>query len=136
MSHDAFLSVALLKMDFYHANAHVFKYDTLKQYVTRPFRELLLGGTEKSDVFYAGFGNTVFDMHAYHNAGMDLHRMFLIDKQSRIYCLDRKEHEDADSNVQRALNHPKEYAAARGTLFVDGYRDGKLLSHLLGYKKI
>ena len=120
-------------MDFYHANAHEFKYDTLKNYVARPFRDL---GVRSRDIFYAGFGNTVFDMHAYHNAGIDLHRMYLIDKQSRIYCLDRKEHEDADSNVQRVLDHPKEYAVARGTLFADGYHDAKLLSHVLGEKKV
>lgn len=122
-------------MDFYHANPHEFKYDTLKKYVARPFQDLGV-----TNVFYAGFGNTVFDMHAYHNAGMDLHRMFIIDKQSRIYCLDRKEHkeEDADDSkdVQRALDHPKEYAMARGTLFADGYHDAKLLSLVLSYKKV
>jgi LNS2 (Lipin/Ned1/Smp2) len=118
-------------MDFYHANAHEFKYDTLKKYVARPFQDL--GAT---DVFYAGFGNTVFDMHAYHNAGIDLHRMFLIDKQSRIYCLDRKEHEDSNTDVERALDRPKEYAMARGTLYGNGYQDPKLLLHVLDYKKI
>jgi hypothetical protein len=73
----------------------------------------------------------VFDMHAYHNAGIDLHRMYLIDKSSQIYCLDNQDHVADETRVQRALDHPKEYAQVRGTLFVKGYQDANLLSHVL-----
>jgi len=125
-------------MDLYARNAHEFKYETLQRYVARPFRD---HGRVNDDVFYAGFGNTVYDMHAYHKAGMDLHRMFLIDKQSKIYCLDvsssssNDDDNDIDKTKAKLLSHPKEYAYTRGTLF-DGYGDEKLLSHVLGYKKI
>jgi hypothetical protein len=121
----------VIKMDFYDVNAHVFKYDTLQSYVARPFQQhwTRSDGAEPDDrdkgIFYAGLGNTLFDMHAYHHAGIALHRMFLIDKQSRIYCLDQ-------NDIQLELNghHPREYARAKGTLFVDGYRDDNLLSHI------
>jgi hypothetical protein len=83
------------KMDVYDVNAHVFKYDTLQSYVARPFQQhwTTKDSTEPDErarrIFYAGLGNTLFGMHAYHHAGIALHRMFLIDKQSRIYCLDQ-----------------------------------------------
>lgn len=85
----------------------------------------------------------MYDMHAYHKAGMDLHRMFLIDKKSKIYCLDENSKSSAKDNAKDEVKdndtvlgrHPKEYAFSRGTLF-DGYGDEKLLSHVLGYKKI
>lgn len=136
-------------MDFYYANAHEFKYDTLERYVLRPFRQLTTSdpkckvsnenasrpGDERKiatevdynmDIFYAGFGNTLFDMNAYHRAGIDLHRMFLIDKQSQIHCLD-----GSNSNEDKpAMNQPKTYARVRGTLFVDGYKDTKLIQHV------
>jgi hypothetical protein len=82
-------------MDVYDVNAHVFKYDTLQSYVARPFQQhwTTKDSTEPDErarrIFNAGLGNTLFGMHAYHHAGIALHRMFLIDKQSRIYCLDQ-----------------------------------------------
>lgn len=115
-------------MDLYAKNAHEFKYKTLQRYVARPFQD---HGVD--NIFYAGFGNTLYDMHAYHKAGMDLHRMFLIDKQSKIHCLD--DDTSDEQVVKELLRHPKEYAFTRGTLF-DGYKDERLLSHVLGYKKI
>jgi len=122
----------LLRMDFVDQNPHTFKFDTLTKYVCKPYRQL--GVT--SPIFEAGFGNTLYDMRAYHNAGIQLHRMFLIDKQSQIYCLDKNEVEpnnDAD-RVNRALDHPKQYAMERGTLFSRGYEDERLLSFVLGCK--
>jgi phosphatidate phosphatase PAH1 len=118
-------------MDFYHINAHEFKYDTIQKYVTQPFLSV---GIKRDQIFYAGFGNTVYDMHAYHNAGMDMHRMFLIDKKSCIFCLDSTLTTSDDSTrtcIQRALDHPKRYATVKGTLFSDGYDDPKLLTYLL-----
>lgn len=116
-------------MDFYHINAHEFKYDTIQKYVTQPFLSV---GVKRNQLFYAGFGNTVYDMHAYHNAGIDLHRMFLIDKKSRIFCLDSTSFTSGDSkSIQRALDHPRRYATVKGTLFADGYDDPKLITYLL-----
>ena len=112
--------------------------------------------SRRRPLFVAGFGNTVHDMHAYHNAGMELHRMFLIDQQSQIYCLDSSNNRDDDDekeepsrdpaasssrreNHRRAdeiLDHPKEYAMKKGTLFAKGYEDERLLSFVLGYKEL
>lgn len=116
-------------MDFYHINAHEFKYDTIQKYVTQPFLRL---GVNPNQIFFAGFGNTVYDMHAYHNAGIDLHRMFLIDKRSRIFCLDSTSSTSEDNeSIQRALDHPKRYASKKGSLFSAGYDDPNLVTYLL-----
>jgi hypothetical protein len=120
-------------MDFYDANAHTFKYDTLQMYVARPFQQhrgqSTAHGTNNDGLFYAGFGNTLYDMHAYHHAGIPLHRTFLIDKQSRIYCLDKDGTANGETTAP-AIDNPKEYAQFKGTLFANGYRDDALLPHI------
>jgi hypothetical protein len=74
---------------------------------------------------------------------MDLGQIYLIDKQSNIYCLDKqasktlvdKDTDDDDSsnggNIKQG--HPKprdEYLHMRGTHFT-GYLDDRLLNHVL-----
>jgi hypothetical protein len=129
-------------MDFYYVNAHEFKYETLQKYVIKPFTEI---GAEIKNILYAGFGNTLYDMHAYHHSGIDLHRMFIIDKKSRIYCCDaatttlallpdKKEKNDnrtKQGNGKIVLNHPKQYESVKGTMFSDGYKDPELISHII-----
>jgi LNS2 (Lipin/Ned1/Smp2) len=123
-------------MDFYHVNAHEFKYETLQKYVIQPFVDL---GINIDDFLYAGFGNTLYDMHAYHNAGIEPQRMFIIDKQSRIHCCDASSNllspktEDVVAQLaqtQRAFGHPKKYELLRGTLFLGGYADPELITYI------
>lgn len=123
----------VFKMDLYSKNAHEFKFDTLDRYVTRPFREL--GAMPKDFVLDAGIGNTLYDMHAYHNAGIPLERLFLIDKDSRIYCLDKKNQDQHVENKQsqsleRLDLNPLDYGSTRGTVF-NGYQDEQLRARLL-----
>jgi hypothetical protein len=81
-------------------------------------------------------------------AGMDLGQIYLIDKQSNIYCLDKQasktfvdkdtddDDDDVSNNKDNSSNkqdHPKprhEYLGMRGTLFT-GYLDERLLGHVL-----
>ena len=136
----------VLRMDHWDRNPHVVKYDILERNVLRPFREL---GVVTHSLLEAGFGNTLYDMHVYHKAGIALHRLFLVDKQSRIFCLDRnsstvngwdcKGHASSDGvkgcENHRALNHPRDYAMETGTLFQRGYEDENLWRYILGYNK-
>jgi hypothetical protein len=137
----------VLRMDHWDRNPHVFKKDLLERNVLRLFREL---GVVTPSLFEAGFGNTLYDMHAYHKAGIALHRLFLVDKQSRIFCLDRNFRTSATSNGskkhtstngvsgcenRRALDHPKDYAMETGTLFPKGYEDERLWKYILGYHR-
>ena len=139
---------SVLRMDHWDRNPHVVKYDMLERNVLRPFRDL---GVATPSLLEAGFGNTLNDMHAYHKAGIALHRLFLVDKQSRISCLDRnfrttilsdgsKTYSSSINGVNgcenyRALDHPNDYAMEVGTLFQRGYEDERLWRYILGYHK-
>ena len=127
-------------MDFYDDNAHEFKYNTMEKYVLQPFIDV---GATSQQIFYAGFGNTVYDMHAYHRVGIEAHRMFIIDKQSRIYACDasvvktvssqRNEHDDDTKQtaaVSTLLDHPKQYKSLQGTMFAAGYLDPNLMTYI------
>jgi phosphatidate phosphatase PAH1 len=124
----------VFKMDLYSKNAHEFKFDTLERYITRPFRDL--DAIPDNFVLNAGIGNTFYDMHAYHRAGIPLERLFLIDKDSRIYCLDKKMHDNhMDKNPDQSLpgllvQHPQDFGSTRGTVF-NGYRDEELRARLM-----
>jgi hypothetical protein len=130
----------VLMMELVYKSIHEFKAAALHQHVVQPFALL---GVHPKHIFVAGFGNTLMDMQAYHMAGMDLGQIYLIDKQSNIYCLDKqasktvvdKDTDDDDSsnggNIKQG--HPKprdEYLHMRGTHFT-GYLDDRLLNHVL-----
>lgn len=120
-------------MDFYHVNAHEFKYNTLEKYVLQPFLDV---GATTNQIFHAGFGNTLYDMHAYHRAGIDAHRLFIIDKQSQISACDgvsvisSSQNKDQSKEKAMTLDHPKQYESIKGTKFAAGYLDPNLLSYL------
>merc|ERR1712238_111237 len=93
----------------------------------------------------AGFGNNTRDMQAYHSIGMDLHRIYMIDKKSRIVIFDKKMEKDGNDNTETDLaatdttttnNHPTEFQSEQfykdriGTTFDEGYTDTKLFYQL------
>jgi hypothetical protein len=141
-------------MDFYHVNAHEFKYHTLQKYILQPFIDV---GAKTDQIFHAGFGNTWYDMYAYHRAGIHADRMFIIDKQSQIYVCnasvvggtiaaipptknttttsDNEDDDDPDKNDTPStkrilLDHPKQYESMKGTKFTSGYLDPNLLTYI------
>jgi hypothetical protein len=151
MGHTGTLPQVLLMELVYHS-IHEFKAQTLLKNVVQPF--LKQGVVDPSQMFVAGFGNTLMDMQAYHMAGMDLAHIYLIDKQSNIYCLDNSDcddpeaaaaaasktladpnHTEAEDNGSSHNNktHPlkprNEYLHMRGTHFY-GYTDERLLHHV------
>jgi hypothetical protein len=122
----------VLMMELVYRSIHEFKAATLLQHVVQPFFEQ---GVDKREIFLAGFGNTLMDMQAYHMAGMDVEHIYLIDKQSKIYCLDdqAKKKKLDFVTVHDNDNKPKprhEYLQMRGTHFT-GYLDERLLAHVL-----
>lgn len=101
-------------------SVHVFKLEALQRHVLKPFGEV-----GSSDNLWAGFGNTFMDMQAYHQAGISLHRTYIIDKKSRIVCLDRDAIEGVDVTLLTS------YHLELGTVFPAGYIDEKLTVHIL-----
>mmetsp|Transcript_17406 Transcript_17406/g.22877 ORF Transcript_17406/g.22877 Transcript_17406/m.22877 type:complete len:275 (+) Transcript_17406:2-826(+) len=86
------------------------KADILVRQVVLPFaaaradatrtREDTMSGTEETPsslqqqphIFFAGFGNTTADCQAYEMAGMHRHDIYMIDKSSKIVCIDKVDH--------------------------------------------
>ena len=82
----------VMKMELVSFTVHLFKASLLMDQVVTPFCEVSDDPHEThQSLFVAGFGNTLMDVQAYHMAGMDLSQIYLIDKKSRIACLDGEE---------------------------------------------
>lgn len=96
-----------------------FKEAAIQQQILKPFADV---GASKKDVLVAAFGNTVMDMEAYHRVGLGLDRLFLIDKESAIYCL--------DNDGCKTVKCHDDYLDARGSLY-EGYKDRALLERIL-----
>lgn len=99
----------VLFMEIVTRSTNEFKTNVLMNHVVYPFAQV-----GENDVFFAGFGNTLMDIQAYHMVGMQPHKIFLIDKQSRIQVM-----MDADGD-----------AGTNGPQF-HGYHDDSLLEHIL-----
>ena len=79
----------VLHMELISHTVHLFKASQLHHQVVTPFCNVSLNPAEKhKSLFVAGFGNTLMDVQGYHMAGMSLEQIYLIDKSSRISCLD------------------------------------------------
>jgi hypothetical protein len=57
---------------------------------------------------------------------MDMRQIYLIDKKSKIYCLDNNKGDELEAKKPRS----NEYLGMRGTHFA-GYLDERLLPHVL-----
>ncbi|CAB9506335.1 Phosphatidate phosphatase [Seminavis robusta] len=79
----------VMKMELVTHSVHLFKASTLIDQVVAPFCKVSENPQAKhQSLFVAGFGNTFMDVQAYHMAGLELSKIYLIDKKSRISCLD------------------------------------------------
>lgn len=106
----------VLFMELVSHSVHEFKLKSLLKHVTQVFAK-----SGASNVFLAGIGNSLMDMQAYHAAGLDLERIYLIDKESTIYCLN-----NIDAQVPTEVS---DFLLARGTRF-DGYHDENFLAQI------
>jgi len=144
----------VLVMELISHTANEFKSKKLWQQVVQPFREANNNNnnTDSNEndtnhpTFVAGFGNNTRDMQAYHSIGMDLHRIYMIDKKSRIVIFDKKMEKDDDKNetdpatkedtTTTTNNHPTDFQSEQfykdriGTTFDEGYTDTKLFYQL------
>ena len=142
----------VLYMELVTKSVHEFKHQAIESNIMRPFRQV--GACDKH-VLLAGFGNTLMDMQAYHMAGLELSQIYLIDKTSKICCLDyhstmaaangqtiihhhppsseqlTKQNEvTTDDRPRRGWLHHDFLRRSRGSLF-EGYQDDQLLDHFV-----
>jgi phosphatidate phosphatase PAH1 len=73
-------------MELLPHSVHEFKSRALQSVVKLWKR--VTSGRDDVNPFWAGIGNTYMDAQAYHQGGMDLDQIYIIDKKSQIRCLD------------------------------------------------
>jgi hypothetical protein len=128
-------------MELISMKTHHFKAAILWQQVVQPFRQVKHEASS-SPVFLAGLGNTIMDVQAYHMAGIDLSKIYLIDKKSKISTFDRKldleysnltRTKDGCFSATVGIPMPRKwYKSMAGTIF-NGYSDRSLKSHILSH---
>ncbi|KAG7364347.1 LNS2 lipin/Ned1/Smp2 domain containing protein [Nitzschia inconspicua] len=138
----------LLVMELVSKTTHHFKSETLWKQIVQPFRRAT--NDANYELFFAGFGNTVMDMQAYHAVGMDLNRIFKINKRSEIVTFDKRSEYPLhaiemsqlmiDNNTNNkntvSLKFPsrKWLKDRMGTVY-SGYADPRLHAHLFDHGK-
>jgi phosphatidate phosphatase PAH1 len=134
----------LLFMEMVTKTTHHFKSEILWQQVVRPFQRAK--NTSDCKIFKAGFGNTIMDMQAYHAVGLELARMFQINKRSEIVAFDRlpmnatmddTSYHNAttcNSTIKKRASlqfQPRRWFKDRMGSTYSGYNDPKLLALLI-----
>ena len=128
----------ILAMELVTHSVHEFKTKTLQniavlwQGVQTHNNSGVKGGEQP---FLAGLGNTFMDAQAYHEAGMNLNQIYIINKKSEIRCLDRPQIIDDMSVRTRKPRKPDDYKQAQRTTFPAGYQDKHLVGHILSDDK-
>jgi hypothetical protein len=122
---------------------HHFKADLIWKQVVQPFRKVT-NATSASPVFLAGLGNTIMDVQAYHMAGIDLEKIYLINKRSQISVFDKQVGEQWTNLTSKkeelfsaTVGDPMPrhwYKTHMGRSF-KGYSDPTLLKHVLPQPK-
>jgi phosphatidate phosphatase PAH1 len=84
--HPGTLSSVLLS-ELITKDAHEYKSDALLRQVVLTFASA--GRPSTADLLVAGFGNSLTDSVAYEMAGIRRHDIYVIDKRSRINCMDK-----------------------------------------------
>lgn len=120
----------LLLMELVSKTTQKFKTGKLWQQIVQPFRRATNNDPD-SPVFVAGFGNNFMDMQSYHAVGMDLDRIFKINKKSQIITFDKPNMTSPQSNSVELAFHPHQWYKDRIGTKYDGYTDPRLISRLV-----
>ncbi|VEU33634.1 unnamed protein product [Pseudo-nitzschia multistriata] len=118
----------LLIMEIVTKSTQKFKAKKLWDNVVQPFRKAT-NNDPKSPSFVAGFGNNFMDMQSYHAIGLDLDRIFKINKKSQIVTFDKENITSQNSNGDFSFPPHQWYKDRIGTKF-DGYTDSELVDRI------
>ena len=122
----------VLSMEVLSKTAQAFKAGELEKHIAGPFRRARFAegqSDQNESVFVAAFGNNFNDVQAYHKIGVDLDRIFVIDKNSHIATF-QKTNDSTTTNEEGFLPHSW-YIDRLSTNLEDGYSNEKLYE-LLG----
>ncbi len=131
----------VLSMEVLSKTSQAFKAGELETRIVRPFRrarecgfqegEMTTQASKDCEIFVAAFGNNLNDVQAYHKTGMDLKKIFLIDKNSKIVTFDKETIDDTEPPRGEEGFPPHSWYKDRiSTVFENGYFDEKLRAYL------
>jgi phosphatidate phosphatase PAH1 len=92
----------VLFSELFSKDIHEYKSDTLFRQVVLPF--VAANNNDTKTVLCAGFGNSLTDVVAYEMVGIPRENIFMIDKKSRISCMDKMEEVPLKDTVQHDLH--------------------------------
>ena len=140
----------VLAMEVLSKSTQAFKAGELEKHIAGPFRRCCARNNDNNDninsnsnhknsVFVAAFGNNLNDVQAYHKIGVDLEKIFMIDKNSRIVTFGKRNNASTNAPPPRERDGDDEssfpshswYKDCTETIFENGYSDKNLRS-LLG----
>ena len=116
----------VLSMEVLSKSSQAFKANELERHIAGPFRR----ATEVEldfKMFVAAFGNNLNDVQAYHKSGVDLDKIFLIDKNSKIVTFQA---DDNEPPLREEGFPPHSWYNDRISAVFQGYCDTKLHSFL------
>lgn len=119
-------------MEVLSRTAQAFKAGELEKHIAGPFRrahQQCFESNQNRNLFVAAFGNNFNDVQAYHKIGIDLDRIFVIDKNSHIATF-QKTNESTITNEEGFPPHSW-YRDRLSTISEEGYCDEKIFE-LLG----
>jgi phosphatidate phosphatase PAH1 len=134
----------LLIMELVSMSTHRFKAEMLWKQVVQPFRKVV-NASSSTPIFLAGLGNTLMDVQAYHMAGIEMDKIYLINKKSRISAFDKKvdkEWKNMTSSSGRLLSPavgtamPRRWYKTKMRSSFEGYSDPRLLSRVMPQQNI
>lgn len=117
----------VLSMEVLSKSSQAFKYEELERHVAGPFQRATELKVDCETLFLAAFGNNLNDVQAYHKSGLELDKIFLIDKNSKIvtFQADEKEPPLGEEGFS-----PHSWYNDRVSTVFNGYCDTKLHSFL------
>jgi phosphatidate phosphatase PAH1 len=105
--------VRVLAMEVLSKSTQAFKAGELEKHIAGPFRRCCArsrndndnsNSNHKDSVFVAAFGNNLNDVQAYHKIGVDLDKIFMIDKHSRIVTFGKWNNASANTTTNASTN--------------------------------
>jgi len=116
----------VLFMELVSKKTQKFKAELLLSQIVEPFQN-----ASRRSPFLAGLGNSWMDVQAYHMIGIDLPRIYMIDKKSNITVFDKGPSEA----IRPTHAYPRKWYVNRIGNTFQGYLDESFVLHVTGELK-
>lgn len=131
----------VLMMELFTKKTNYFKANILWEQVVKPFQQATTRNKREVPILWAGFGNTLLDIQAYHMAGIHLQKIYLINKESQISIFHNCEEDcnEPPCPSQEQFNNPRPKKWYKNRIDLNrtfnGYSDPELIADVLQTQK-